>query len=57
VAQEHTFSPSVCRAQAARFSADRFRAELVALIDREMESNRRSRDPDGVSLYETRSSA
>jgi glycosyltransferase involved in cell wall biosynthesis len=53
VAQEHTFSRLVCRARANRFSAERFRAEFTAFVDRELESNRRQRENDGMPLLQT----
>ncbi|RAI38845.1 glycosyltransferase [Rhodoplanes roseus] len=56
VAQEHTFSRTTCRQQAARFSAERFRAELSAFVDKEMEAAKRARDAAG-SLLSTRSYA
>lgn len=37
VAQEGSFSQADCRAQANQFSADRFRAELMAVVDKAME--------------------
>jgi glycosyltransferase involved in cell wall biosynthesis len=40
VAQEHLFSRSTCRAQANRFSADRFRAQFKAYVEMEFERNR-----------------
>ncbi|MCC6890957.1 MAG: glycosyltransferase [Hyphomicrobiales bacterium] len=43
LAEEHTFSRAVCRANASRFSAPRFRAEFKALIDRELERARCNR--------------
>lgn len=49
VAQEHTFSRSICRANAARFSAQRFRSEFKAFVDREMESRHHDRDTGHVS--------
>ncbi|MBI5110930.1 MAG: glycosyltransferase [Rhodovulum sp.] len=44
VAQEHMFSRTVCRTQAARFSAERFRAEFSAFVDRQVEAGRRDRE-------------
>ncbi|NVO17281.1 MAG: glycosyltransferase [Rhodoplanes sp.] len=57
VAQEHTFSRTTCRVQAARFSAERFRSELSAFVDKEMEDARRARDATTGSLLNTRSYA
>jgi glycosyltransferase involved in cell wall biosynthesis len=48
VAQEHTFSRSICRANAARFSAQRFRSEFKAFVDQEVENHRRERDGDSA---------
>ena len=48
VAQEHTFSRSICRANASRFSAQRFRSEFKAFVDKEMESRRRDRDVENA---------
>nr|WP_284701169.1 glycosyltransferase [Rhodoplanes tepidamans] len=56
-AQEHTFSRTVCRQQAARFSAERFRSELTAFVDKQMEEARRARDAATGSLLNTRSYA
>ncbi len=44
VAQEHLFSRTVCRAQAQRFGADRFRVEFKSYVERELENGRRSRE-------------
>jgi glycosyltransferase involved in cell wall biosynthesis len=54
VAQEHTFSRSLCRAQASRFSIERFRSEFTAFVDRELENNRHIRETGGPALYQTR---
>lgn len=57
VAQEHTFSRSICRQQAQRFSAERFRAEFHAFVEKELEMARRARDDATGSLFATRSYA
>jgi glycosyltransferase involved in cell wall biosynthesis len=57
VTQEHTFSRSICREQASRFSAERFKAELRAFIDRELENDRRSRAAGIMHLVQSRTSA
>jgi glycosyltransferase involved in cell wall biosynthesis len=49
VAQEHSFSRAGCRIQASRFSADRFRADFKAFVDKKMETSRRSRE--AASMY------
>jgi glycosyltransferase involved in cell wall biosynthesis len=48
VAQEHTFSRSICRANAARFSAQRFQSEFKAFVDKEVESLRRGRENESA---------
>lgn len=48
VAHEHTFSRSICRANASRFSAQRFQSEFKAFVDKEIDSRRRDRDADTV---------
>jgi glycosyltransferase involved in cell wall biosynthesis len=47
VAQEHSFSRAQCRAQAEKFSADRFRAEFMAFVNSQLTtfSGERRRDP------------
>ncbi len=37
--EENTFLPDNCRAQASRFSPERFRAEFTAFIDETMENS------------------
>jgi glycosyltransferase involved in cell wall biosynthesis len=37
VKEEHTFSPEDCKAQASRFSPERFRAEFKDFIDQAVE--------------------
>lgn len=37
VAQEHSFSRAACRANASRFSAERFRAEFSAFVESELD--------------------
>ncbi|MDB5618123.1 glycosyltransferase [Tardiphaga sp.] len=51
VAQEDTFSRADCRARAAGFSAERFRAEFVAFVDAQMGTftGERRRAPDGAA--------
>jgi glycosyltransferase involved in cell wall biosynthesis len=39
VKEEDTFSPENCKAQAGRFSPERFRAEFTAFIDQALERN------------------
>lgn len=56
VAQEHAFSRAACRAQAARFSAERFRAEFAAFVDTEIENSRRGREA-ASPLFEIRNLA
>ncbi|WP_052027005.1 glycosyltransferase [Rhodovulum sp. PH10] len=53
VAQEHTFSPAVCRTRAARFSADRFRTEFSDFVEAQVESSREGREL-GPMLYQHR---
>jgi glycosyltransferase involved in cell wall biosynthesis len=48
VAQEHMFSRSICRANASRFSAQRFQSEFKAFVDNEMEGRRRGREADAA---------
>ncbi|MFD2183539.1 glycosyltransferase [Rhodoplanes azumiensis] len=57
VVQEQTFSRSICRQQAQRFSAERFRAEFQAFVEKELETARRARDDATGSLFATRSYA
>jgi glycosyltransferase involved in cell wall biosynthesis len=47
VAQEHLFSRGACRMQASRFSADRFRSEFKAFVDRCVETSRQNRGAAG----------
>jgi len=48
VAQEHALSRSSCRAQAQRFSVERFRSEFTAFVEAEMERSRANREVDAV---------
>lgn len=48
VEREDSFSPEACRQQAARFSSDRFRAELTALIESAYRKHIQSRQRSGV---------
>lgn len=57
VAQEETFSRTTCRAHAAHFSADRFRAELTSFVEKTMEASRRTRDVKGMHLAPARTFA
>jgi glycosyltransferase involved in cell wall biosynthesis len=43
--EEDSFLPENCRAQASRFSAERFRAEFTAFVDETMEKSRRRMEP------------
>jgi glycosyltransferase involved in cell wall biosynthesis len=57
VTQEHTFSRPLCRAQASRFSAERFRAEFTACVEKEVETARRNRDGASMHLMPSRNYA
>ena len=48
IAQEHTFSRSICRANATRFSAQRFQSEFKAFVENEMETRRHERDGEAL---------
>jgi glycosyltransferase involved in cell wall biosynthesis len=48
VQREASFSPEACRAQAARFSSDRFRSELTALIESAYRKHIQRHQPSGA---------
>jgi glycosyltransferase involved in cell wall biosynthesis len=57
VAQEQTFSRSSCRANARYFSAERFRTEFKAFVEREIETSGRNREAGTMHLLRSLKSA
>lgn len=57
VSQEHTFTRAICRAQAERFSADRFRLEFKTFVETHLEESWRGSSIPGVHPISLRSYA